>query len=245
MNSDFALILHDLKSLRVQLEQNVSRLEKWRCSRELPAAPVSCVPVHEDVQSCTWGTFMLLENLDIVMMDPPWSLAGAHPTRGVALGYSQMSDASVLQIPVHILQSTGILMVWAINAKYQRCLDMIGHWGYEVVDELVWVKTTKHRRLAKSHGYYLQHAKEVCLIARRESVLPSFPMDTQDLLLSSRRGQSQKPQEIYFVAESLASSGTYVEVFGRRNNLRRFWITIGNEVMGSCSASALRLTDSK
>ena len=49
---------------------------------------------------------------------------------GVALGYSQMSDASVLQIPVHILQSTGILMVWAINAKYQRCLDMIGHWGY-------------------------------------------------------------------------------------------------------------------
>ena len=37
MNSDFASILHDLKSLRVQLEQNVTRLEKWRYSRELPA----------------------------------------------------------------------------------------------------------------------------------------------------------------------------------------------------------------
>ena len=30
-----------------------------------------------------------------------------------------------------------------------------------LVDEVVWVKMTVNRRLAKSHGYYLQHAKEV------------------------------------------------------------------------------------
>ena len=30
-----------------------------------------------------------------------------------------------------------------------------------LVDEIVWVKMTVNRRLAKSHGYYLQHAKEV------------------------------------------------------------------------------------
>lgn len=32
---------------------------------------------------------------------------------------------------------------------------------HRVVDEVVWVKMTVNRRLAKSHGYYLQHAKEV------------------------------------------------------------------------------------
>lgn len=32
---------------------------------------------------------------------------------------------------------------------------------FRVVDEIVWVKMTVNRRLAKSHGYYLQHAKEV------------------------------------------------------------------------------------
>lgn len=32
-----------------------------------------------------------------------------------------------------------------------------------LVDEVVWVKTTTNRRLAKSHGYYLQHAKEVII----------------------------------------------------------------------------------
>lgn len=28
-----------------------------------------------------------------------------------------------------------------------------------MVDEIVWVKMTVNRRMAKSHGYYLQHAK--------------------------------------------------------------------------------------
>ena len=30
---------------------------------------------------------------------------------------------------------------------------------YRMVDEIVWVKMTVNRRMAKSHGYYLQHAK--------------------------------------------------------------------------------------
>jgi N6-adenosine-specific RNA methylase IME4 len=36
-----------------------------------------------------------------------------------------------------------------------------------LVDEVVWVKMTVNRRLAKSHGYYLQHAKEVCLVGKK------------------------------------------------------------------------------
>ncbi len=35
------------------------------------------------------------------------------------------------------------------------------------MDEIVWVKMTVNRRLAKSHGYYLQHAKEVCLVGKK------------------------------------------------------------------------------
>ena len=30
-----------------------------------------------------------------------------------------------------------------------------------MVDEIAWIKMTVNRRMAKSHGYYLQHAKEV------------------------------------------------------------------------------------
>jgi len=36
--------------------------------------------------------------------------------------------------------------------------------GYKLVDEIVWVKQTVNGKIAKGHGYYLQHAKETCLI---------------------------------------------------------------------------------
>lgn len=57
-----------------------------------------------------------------------------------------------------------------------------------------------------------------------------------DLIFSERRGQSQKPNEIYELIEELVprgisiSLGYYLEIFGRRNNLRDGWVTIGNEL---------------
>ena len=38
------------------------------------------------------------------------------------------------------------------------------NWGYKLVDELTWVKKTVNSKIAKGHGFYLQHAKESCLI---------------------------------------------------------------------------------
>lgn len=41
---------------------------------------------------------------------------------------------------------------------------MMEHWGYKLVDEISWVKKTVNGKIAKGHGFYLQHAKESCLI---------------------------------------------------------------------------------
>lgn len=43
--------------------------------------------------------------------------------------------------------------------------------GYKVVDEIAWVKQTVNGKIAKGHGYYLQHAKETCLIGAKGSVV--------------------------------------------------------------------------
>jgi len=51
-----------------------------------------------------------------------------------------------------------------------------------------------------------------------------------DVIFSERRGQSQKPNEIYELIETLVPNGYYLEIFGRRNNLRNRWVTIGNEL---------------
>ena len=35
---------------------------------------------------------------DVITCDPPWQLSTANPTRGVAIGYSSLSDTDILNI---------------------------------------------------------------------------------------------------------------------------------------------------
>ncbi|KXZ46765.1 hypothetical protein GPECTOR_41g730 [Gonium pectorale] len=202
--------------------------------------PPHCVPIHANVTTFDWPSLYEQCQFDVIMMDPPWQLATANPTRGVALGYSQLNDDHISSLPVPQLQRAGgFLFVWVINAKYKWTLDLFDKWGYRLVDEVVWVKMTVNRRLAKSHGYYLQHAKEVCLVAKRGNPLalagsPSgFQGVGSDIIFSERRGQSQKPEEIYELVEQLVPNGRYLEIFARKNNLRNYWVSIGNEVTGT------------
>jgi len=66
-----------------------------------------------------------------------------------------------------------------------------------VVDSINWVKKTVNGKIAKGHGYYLQHAKETCLVGVKGNIQNYNPNVASDVIFSYRRGQSQKPTEIY------------------------------------------------
>ena len=197
--------------------------------------PPQCIPVHANVVTYDWSKLYDHTDFDVIMMDPPWQLATANPTRGVSLGYSQLTDLSIADLPIPKLQKDGFLFVWVINAKYQWMLEQFKKWGYDFVDEVVWVKVTNSRRMAKSHGFYLQHAKEVCLVGRRGEDPPGLKAGGvgSDIIFAERRGQSQKPTEIYELIEELVPNGRYLEIFARKNNLRDYWVSVGNEVTGT------------
>ena len=36
-------------------------------------------------------------------------------------------------------------------------------WGYELIDELVWIKLREYK-IYLTHGYYFMHSFEICLI---------------------------------------------------------------------------------
>lgn len=167
---------------------------------------------------------------DVITCDPPWQLSSANPTRGVAIAYETLNDRQILDIPFGRLQKSGFLLIWVINAKYRFAISMMEHYGYKLVDEIAWVKQTVNGKIAKGHGYYLQHAKETCLIGVKGDMAKSTFNIQTDVIFSQRRGQSQKPEEIYDVAEALVPNGSYLEVFGRRNNLHNGWVTVGNEL---------------
>lgn len=132
------------------------------------------------------------------MMDPPWKLSTSQPSRGVAIQYDSLSDECIENIPIETLQGDcGIIAVWAINAKYMFAIKLIEKWGYKLVDSVTWVKKTVNGKIAKGHGFYLQHAKETCLIGVKGSPPLLKKSVARDVIFSDRRGQSQKPTEIY------------------------------------------------
>lgn len=197
-----------------------------------------CIPISIDVTVLDFEKLIQKKleqtnrKFDIITMDPPWMLSSSNPTRGVAIAYDTLSDQKILNLPIDILQDTGFLFIWVINAKFRFAVQMMEQWGYKLVDEITWVKQTVNGKIAKGHGYYLQHAKETCLVGFKGD--PNDPkikhQIKSDVIFSMRRGQSQKPEEIYEIAESLIPNGYYLEIFGRRNNLHNGWVTIGNEI---------------
>eukprot|EP00871_Galdieria_phlegrea_P001541 jgi/Galph1/2388/GphlegSOOS_G1074.1 len=196
--------------------------------------PKHCIPIRCDVREAPWDLLLKsIDNFDAIMMDPPWQLATANPTRGVALGYNQLSDECIACLPISKLQKSGFMFIWVINAKYRTALQLFERWGYEFVDDISWVKYTVNRRFAKNHGFYLQHAKESCLVGFKGKLPKNFRGNVVcDVMCSERRGQSQKPDEIYEIIERMIPNGRYLEIFARKNNLRDHWVSIGNEVIG-------------
>jgi len=230
-----------------QQELDAKQEEKEREEEEADSGgwvvPPYCIPIRADIRKFDFVRLAAVQKetsgrlFDVIMMDPPWQLATANPTRGVALGYSQLGDNIISSIPVSVLQDNGLLFVWVINAKYRLALHLFKVWGYKMIADVAWVKQTVNRRIANGHGFYLQHAKETCLIGLKGDITKIASLNNQkikgicsDIIYSERRGQSQKPEEIYQYIEQLVPNGFYMEIFGRRNNLRNGWLTIGNEL---------------
>ena len=168
---------------------------------------------------------------DVIMMDPPWNISTKDPTRGVALSYKTLSNFKISTLPIDELQENGYLFLWTVNSRYSLCLHMMSRWGYKFCDEISWIKQSENGMIFKGLGHYLQHSKEICLVGIKGKLQPNNKISKMcDCIISAKRGQSQKPNEIYDMIESLVPKGYYLEIFGRRNNLRDGWITIGNEL---------------
>lgn len=211
-------------------ELNRSSKSVKYCTEQFKPPPFS-VPICANVLEFDFKALGEATQFDVIMMDPPWQLATAAPTRGVALGYHQLCDKSIMDMNVKCLSSNGWLFLWVINNRFDVGLQMMENWGYKYVDSLDWVKQTKNRRLAKSHGYYLQHGKETCLVGFKGEKKHNYNNEiVTDIIFAKRRGQSQKPEEIYHTIEKLVPNGNFLEIFARRNNLHDYWVSIGNEL---------------
>ena len=120
-----------------------------RCVRAALRASLHSQALGKAQESLTGRKF------DVIMMDPPWQLASSNPTRGVrirpcavwlarmpsavpsspqvAIGYQQLGDSLINDIPISAVQDSGLIFMWVINAKYRFAVTMLEKWGYRCV----------------------------------------------------------------------------------------------------------------
>jgi N6-adenosine-specific RNA methylase IME4 len=103
--------------------------------------------------------------------------------------------------------------------------------SYRLVDSIAWVKKTSTGKLRANIGYHLRHAKELCLVALKGEAHEDAKRRTYvDVVVDEIGLHSQKPAKVYEIAEGLCPDGPYLELFGRRHNMRPGWVTVGNQI---------------
>ncbi|OAV91589.1 hypothetical protein PTTG_04255 [Puccinia triticina 1-1 BBBD Race 1] len=189
-------------------------------SKLFPPQWVNCDLRHLDVG--------ILGKFNVLMMDPPWDIH-------MSLPYGTMTDDEMLKMPVPSLQeSGGLIFVWVTGRALELGRDCMRTWGYERIEEIVWVKTNQLQRLIRTGrtGHYLNHSKEHCLVGFKRPADKSG-IDT-DVIVAEVRETSRKPDEIYEMIERACPGGRKLELFGRSYNFRPGWITLGNQLETDC-----------
>jgi len=112
----------------------------------------------------------------------------------------------------------------------RECLQI---WGYERIEELVWVKTNQLQRIIRTGrtGHWLNHSKEHCLIGIKGSPVINRFVDA-DVIVAEVRETSRKPDEIYGLIDRLSPGTRKLELFGRPHNCHVGWVTLGNQLDG-------------
>eukprot|EP00795_Rhopilema_esculentum_P001119 gene1119-15459_t len=162
----------------------------------------------------------VLGKFSVVMADPPWDI--------------HMEDNEMRNLRVGNLQDEGFIFLWVTGRAMELGRECLLVWGYERVDEIIWVKTNQLQRLIRTGrtGHWINHGKEHCLVGRKgDPKNINVGLDC-DVLVSEVRDTSHKPDEIYGLIERLSPGTRKIELFGRQHNVQPNWITLGNQLRG-------------
>ena len=162
----------------------------------------------------------------VIMADPPWDIH-------MELPYGTMSDDEMRQLNIPGLQDDGYIFLWVTGRAMELGRECLTLWGYERVDELVWVKTNQLQRLIRTGrtGHWINHGKEHCLVGAKGNLAVNRGIDT-DVIVAEVRATSHKPDEVYGLIERLSPGTLKIELFGRQHNCQPNWVTLGNQLDG-------------
>lgn len=169
----------------------------------------------------------ILGKFAVVMADPPWDIH-------MELPYGTLTDDEMRKLNIPALQDDGYLFLWVTGRAMELGRECLSLWGYERVDEIIWVKTNQLQRIIRTGrtGHWLNHGKEHCLVGVKGNPQGFNRGLDCDVIVAEVRSTSHKPDEIYGMIERLSPGTRKIELFGRPHNVQPNWVTLGNQLDG-------------
>lgn len=173
-------------------------------------------------------------------MDPPWRIKGGQQNDSgfmfsnskFNLDYETMSNQEIMNLRIEKLSKKGFCFLWILSNQINTAYEMMAKWGYEVVDQIIWVKL-KNSNISLTHGYYLMHSFEMCLVGYKcppgEHVEYNSKI-SNNVIFAEVRQKSRKPDEMYEIIELMLPGSKKIELFARNHNLRNGWFSLGNQL---------------
>ncbi|CCD23305.1 mRNA (N6-adenosine)-methyltransferase NDAI_0B02700 [Naumovozyma dairenensis CBS 421] len=223
-------ISNETKKKNDEIEQNGYKIPFYshgNCSsvavkEQLPPQWIKC-----DVRKFD---FNIIGKFSVVIADPAWNIH-------MNLPYGTCNDIELLQLPLNHLQNDGVLFLWVTGRAIELGKESLMNWGYKVINEISWIKTNQLGRtiVTGRTGHWLNHSKEHLLVGIKGDPRWVNKHIDIDLVVSTTRETSRKPDELYGMIERLVGPhARKLEIFGRDHNIRPGWLTIGNQLTGTC-----------
>ncbi len=167
----------------------------------------------------------------VIYADPPWyfknySSRGEGRNPNQHYGCMSINDICNLRI-ADISERDCVLLMWVVDPLLQEAFRVIEAWGfkYKTVG-FTWAKTNqKSLGFSTGLGYWTRSNPEMCLLATKGKP-KRLSKSVKQLVTSSRREHSRKPDEMYTYIEQLLD-GPYIELFARTT--KEGWDNWGNE----------------
>lgn len=221
----------ELAEEKLKALENIMKLQKkkdndaWkkRCNKKISLVERA---FFMDVTMAEYWEKLRVEfptGFNVVVMDPPWAIK-------MKLPYPTLKDEELKVMPLSRGAPSGFLFLWVVNEKLEFGLEMLAHFGYKYAETLTWVKLCQKETLKIGMGGWFTHSNEMCLVGVKGSYYKrSKRCSSTNTIFSKFTKTSEKPKELYSIVERLLPSGRYLELFGRRGNLRPGWVTAGND----------------
>ncbi|TGZ60139.1 hypothetical protein CRM22_008718 [Opisthorchis felineus] len=124
----------------------------------------------------------ILGKFAVIMADPPWDIH-------MELPYGTMSDDEMRRLDIPCLQDDGYIFLWVTGRAMELGRECLRLWGYQRVDEIIWVKTNQLQRLIRTGrtGHWLNHGKEHCLVGVKGNPQMNSPVIDALLMYTALR----------------------------------------------------------